>query len=177
MLLDAGLEKKYWAEATSTAVYLINRSPSRPLYGKSPEEIWNRKQPKLSYLKTFGCIAMAHVPKEKRDKWDAKSTELLFVGYDENVKGYRLMDTRTYKIINSRDVVFFKNQFLNSKVNQEKNKNQITLTSNEPNDEDVLLQTTKSITKEESENDEFLTNHLTGCLHQKQHQKLNLSEN
>jgi len=85
------MDKKYWAEATSTAVYLINRFPSNPLNGKSPKEIWSGKQPKLQHLKhlkIFGCIVMAHIPKEKRNKWDAKSKKLLFVGYDENVKGY-----------------------------------------------------------------------------------------
>jgi len=47
MLFDAGMDKKYWAEATSIAVYLINRSPSKPLNGKFSEEIWSGKQPKL----------------------------------------------------------------------------------------------------------------------------------
>ncbi|KMQ87656.1 gag-pol polyprotein [Lasius niger] len=31
MLIDAGLDKGYWAEATFTVVYLVNRSPSKPL--------------------------------------------------------------------------------------------------------------------------------------------------
>lgn len=66
MLLDAGMDKKYWAKATSTAVYLINRSPSKPLNDKFSEEIWTGKQLKLKHLKIFGCMTMAHVPKKKR---------------------------------------------------------------------------------------------------------------
>lgn len=68
MLIDAKLDKKFWAEATSTAVYLINKSPLKPLKGTSPEKIWSGRQPKLQHLRTFGCLAMAHIPKEKRDK-------------------------------------------------------------------------------------------------------------
>ncbi|XP_026825693.1 uncharacterized protein LOC113562008 [Ooceraea biroi] len=56
MLLEARLDKKYWAEATSTSVYLINRSPSTPLNGKSPEAVWSGSQPKLKHLRVFGCV-------------------------------------------------------------------------------------------------------------------------
>jgi len=48
------------------------------------------------------------------------------VGYDENVKGYKLMDPNTHKIINSRDVVFLENQFLKN-IYQEPNEKQITV--------------------------------------------------
>lgn len=41
---------------------------------------------------------MGHIPKEKRDKWDSKVEELIFVGYDDQVKGYRLINPKTKKI-------------------------------------------------------------------------------
>lgn len=100
-------------------------------------------------------MAMAHIPKEKRDKWDAKSKELLFVGYNEDIKGYRLMDPRMYKIINSRDVVFTENKFLNNEDNQERNELQTILTSDKSDDEDESPHTSNSLIKEESEDDEF----------------------
>lgn len=40
MLCDAKLPKEYWAEAANTAVYLINRSPSKILNYKTPYEVW-----------------------------------------------------------------------------------------------------------------------------------------
>lgn len=40
MLFGAKLPKTYWAEAVSTAVYLINRSPTKAVTGKTPEEAW-----------------------------------------------------------------------------------------------------------------------------------------
>lgn len=49
---------------------------------------------------------MVHVPKQKRKKWDSKSNELIFVGYCENTKDYRLFDSKSKEIVKSRDVVF-----------------------------------------------------------------------
>ena len=38
MLIDAKLPKKFWAKAVSTAVYLQNRSSSKPLQNMTPYE-------------------------------------------------------------------------------------------------------------------------------------------
>lgn len=108
MIFDAGLERTFWAEAVSTAAFLANRSPNRGLgdINLTPEEIWSGKKPDLSNLKLFGCRAMAHIPKQKRKKWDSKSEECVFVGYLEESKGYRLIQPLTGKLVKSRDVVF-----------------------------------------------------------------------
>lgn len=107
LLVDAGLPKSFWAEACSTAVYLINRSPAKRLMGQTPHEIWSGKRPDLSHLKVFGCRAMTHIPKELRRKWDEKARSCLFLGYLEHTKGYRLYDEKTKKIFRSRDVIFY----------------------------------------------------------------------
>lgn len=106
MFTDANLPKQYWAEATSTATYLLNRNPVSALLGKTPEELWSGKAPKLKHLRVFDSKAWAYVPREKRGKWDPKAKELLFIGYDENTKGYLLIDPQTKRIIINRDVIF-----------------------------------------------------------------------
>lgn len=106
MLFDADLEKRFWAEAVSTAAYLLNRTPCRSSKLKTPEEFWSGKQPDLSHLRVFGCIAMVHIPKERRKKLDAKSAQCIFVGYSDDSKGYRLFNKATGKIVTARDVVF-----------------------------------------------------------------------
>lgn len=104
MLQDANLPKKYWAEAMNTAAYIKNHTTSHVLENKTPIEIWSGKKPDVSHFKVFGSVAMAMVPKEKRRKFDAKSRELMFVGYCEDQKGYRLMDRKSNEITSSRDV-------------------------------------------------------------------------
>lgn len=69
MLFDANLEKKFWAEAVHTAVYLRNRSLASGL-DKTPYELWTGRMPDVKNLRMFGSSVMVHVPKEKRLKWD-----------------------------------------------------------------------------------------------------------
>ncbi|CAB0004134.1 unnamed protein product, partial [Nesidiocoris tenuis] len=110
MMVESKAEKKLWAEAVNTAVYLINRSPARKIPGKTPEEIWTGKPVDLSHLKVFGCKAYAKVLNSKRRKLDPKSEACIFTGYSETSKAYRLLDSR-YKLRICRDVVFFENDF------------------------------------------------------------------
>lgn len=111
MLIDAKLEKKYWGEAVSTANYIQNRTPSRSIDG-TPFQRWEGIKPDVSNFKIFGCIAYAHVPKEKRKKLDDKAVQLRFVGYDDNTKGYRLLNCCNNKITISRDVKFIPNNVI-----------------------------------------------------------------
>lgn len=112
MIFYANLDKPIWAEAIATAMYIVNRSPSRALEGKSPYELWTGKKPNLSHIRIFGSEVMVHVPKERRQKWDRKSNKMIFVGYCDNTKGYRVMNPKTHQITKSRDVVFFENSHL-----------------------------------------------------------------
>jgi hypothetical protein len=76
------------------------------LVDSTPHEVWFGKNPSLSHLKVFGCDAFVHVPKEKRSKLDKKEVKCIFIGYKEGMKGYKLWDPASRKIMYSRDVVF-----------------------------------------------------------------------
>ena len=105
MLFEAGLSKAFWAEAVSTAVYLLNRSPTHG-HDVTPEEAWSGRKPNLSHVRVFGTKAMVFIPKQKRRKWDPKSHECILTGFDEATKGYRLYDEKSRRIIKSREVTF-----------------------------------------------------------------------
>ncbi|GJQ73026.1 hypothetical protein Trydic_g1660 [Trypoxylus dichotomus] len=110
MLLDANLEKAYWAEAANMAVYIINRSPTGSLKERTPEEAWSGKKADITDLKIFGSTVMVHIPKEKCSKWDSKSSKLIFVGYADNKKGYRCLDPSTKKITITQDILFHEDE-------------------------------------------------------------------
>jgi hypothetical protein len=100
------LGQEFWAEVVGTTCYLVNRSPSSALDDKTPHEVWTGKKPSLQHLRVFGCDAYVHVPKENRSKLDKKVEKCIFIGYKDGVKGYKLWNPETKKIVYSRDVVF-----------------------------------------------------------------------
>ena len=57
----------------------------------------------------FGCEAWAHISDEKRKALQPKSEKCIFVGYFEDVKGYRLLQPHSHDIIIRRDVKFDEN--------------------------------------------------------------------
>ena len=98
MLADAGLPKTFWAEAANTAVYLINRSPTKS-QEVTPEEAWSNVKPDLFHLRIFGSDIEFMTPKQKRKKWDHKSCKSgIFIGYPEHTKGYRVYDMESKQV-------------------------------------------------------------------------------
>ena len=73
---------------------------------KTPQELWTSKKPSLSHLRVFGCDAYVHVLREKRTKLDSKSEKCIFIGYKDGLKGYKLWNPITRKVVYNRDVVF-----------------------------------------------------------------------
>lgn len=110
LLASSGLGTAFWGEALSTATFLINRSPCVAIDHKTPEEIWTKRKPNLSFLKPFGCLTMAH---QNLGKLKPRSKRCVLLGYPEGVKGYRLLslEDRGTNIMISRDCVFNENEF------------------------------------------------------------------
>eukprot|EP00253_Pinus_taeda_P030272 PITA_30272 len=92
MLQHMNVPNKFWAEAVFTAVYLLNRSPTQVVKGKTPKEVWSGRKPKISHLKVFGSVAYVWIPAAKRSKLDSKSQKLMMTGYRDHHEAYRLID-------------------------------------------------------------------------------------
>ena len=106
MFADSRLPHRFWAEALSTAAYLINRSPMRTLDGKTPFQAKYGKKPNVNHLRVIGCSAYMHAPKDERKKLDPKAKKCTFLGYGTSRKVYHLYDWKTSCFIHSRDVIF-----------------------------------------------------------------------
>ncbi|KAM1223589.1 hypothetical protein ACFX2G_043549 [Malus domestica] len=119
MLHDKSMPYFLWAEAVHTAVYILNRSPTKALDNLTPFEAYSGRKPGIGHLKVFGSICYVHIPSEMRQKLDAKSVKCVFVGYATCEKGYRVFDPCTKKLILSRDVVFYETMTWNWKEHSE----------------------------------------------------------
>jgi hypothetical protein len=120
MLLDAELDKKYWAEAARAAIYLKNRSPTKALKQVTPEEAWTGEKVDISHLRIIGCRATMHIPKQETTKLDSKSKMMIFVGYSEATKGYRLADLeKPGKIEKARYIIFLEGKQLSTERKEE----------------------------------------------------------
>ena len=106
MLSGAKLPHKFWAEALSTATYLLNRSPTKAVKGMTPYEAWTGEKPLVEHLRVFGCQAYAQIPKDERKKLNSKTRKCILMGYGTETKGYRLYDPHRQKVFFSRNVVF-----------------------------------------------------------------------
>ena len=80
MMKAKHLPNEYWTEVVACAVYILNRSPTKSVKDKVPQEAWNDKKNNVSHLIVFGCIAYAHVPNENRKKLYNKGEICIFVG-------------------------------------------------------------------------------------------------
>ncbi|XP_074283722.1 uncharacterized protein LOC141608081 [Silene latifolia] len=74
MLRGRSLPNDLWGEAVSTAVYILNISPSRAIQDRIPYEIWKGRRPNVEHLRVFGCIAYSLV--NLRSKLDEKSDQI-----------------------------------------------------------------------------------------------------
>ena len=106
MIYARQMDLKFWAEAANTAVFVLNRTGSSSISMKTPFELWVGKEPRFDHMQPFGCTVYVHVPKEKRRKLDSKAVKCVFVGYDENIKGFRVWNPMANKIQVARDVRF-----------------------------------------------------------------------
>src|SRR5450755_1179102 len=103
--LDSGLPDYLWRELAKTAVYLINRSPTRCLEGKTPYEAWYGKKPDLLYLKIIGSVIYCLNVETKVNKLDPVARKCRLIGYGPGSNQYRVWNPETTEI---KDVTFVK---------------------------------------------------------------------
>ena len=120
ILAESKTPKIYWAEALNCVTYTKNRSPSKPNNFKTPYEVLYHKLPNFNKLKPFGCISFA-LHKPKKGKLESKSKELMFVGYSEKSKAYRLLNPAENTILETDSVTFNEEEyFFINKLDKEK---------------------------------------------------------
>ena len=122
----------------NTAVYLLNRLPTKALDFKTPYEVWHGVKPIVEHLKVFGSICHAHVSEMKKNKMDHKSEICIFVGYNNNTKGYRVFNVNNNKLVVSRDVKVDENFVWNWDKNEVQTLGENSIQGDEKTEEIIL---------------------------------------
>jgi histone deacetylase 1/2 len=106
LLAYASMPLKYWDEAFNTAVYLINRLPSKVIQSQTPMERLFGSSGDYSLLRIFGCACWPNLRPYNKHKLEFRSKQCAFLEYSNLHKGYKCLDISTGRIYISRDIVF-----------------------------------------------------------------------
>jgi len=107
MLSESSLSKYFWVDAISTSCYVMNIVLIRPIFKKTPYELFNGRKPNISHLKVFGCSCFVlNNGKENLGKFDEKANNGIFIGYSSNSHAYRVYSKRLMIVEESVHVVF-----------------------------------------------------------------------
>ena len=79
------------------------------MLSKTPYELYKGRKPNISHLRSFGCKCfILNNGKHLIGKMDAKSDEVIFMGYALNSKTYRVFNKTSLIVEESIHVVFYK---------------------------------------------------------------------
>ncbi|GKB85488.1 retrovirus-related pol polyprotein from transposon TNT 1-94 [Tanacetum coccineum] len=98
MLADSFLPNTFWAEAVSTACYVLNRVLVTKPHNKTPYELVTGKIPIISYIRPFGCHVTILNTIDHLGKFDGKSDEGFLVGYSLQSKAFRVYNLETKRV-------------------------------------------------------------------------------
>jgi len=101
MLNKAKLSDGYWREAIRITVYILNKGQIRFNSDKTPYELWFGRAPSVKYFKVFGSKCYIKRLDENLGKFDARSDEGIFLGYESTKKAYRCYNIRLHNIFKS----------------------------------------------------------------------------
>jgi hypothetical protein len=107
LMLESFVPSRFWVEALSTAVYLINHLLSPTLHLDSPYSRLFGVPLDYNSLHVFGYVCFVHLPPIERHKLAAQSVQCAFLGYSNSHKGFVCYDADANRLHISRNVIFF----------------------------------------------------------------------
>lgn len=97
---------KFWDEAFLTAVFLINRLPSKIINNETLYERLYGHKLDYNFLRTFGCAVWPNLRPYNARKLQFCSKRCVFLGYSNMYKGFKCLDPTEGRVYISRDVTF-----------------------------------------------------------------------
>ncbi|XP_075080360.1 uncharacterized protein LOC107807206 [Nicotiana tabacum] len=109
LISNSSLPKSLWTYALKTAIYLLNRVPSKAV-PKTPFELWTGRKPSLKHLYVRGCPTEARVYNPQEKKLDSQTVSGYFIGYPEKSKGYVFYcPNHSSRIVETGNATFIEN--------------------------------------------------------------------
>lgn len=106
LLAHVSMPLKFWDEAFLTAVFLINRLPSKVINNDTPFAHLLGQDPDYTSLRTFGCACWPNLRPYNTRKLQYRSKQCVFLGYSNFHKGFKRLDPSEGRVYISRDVTF-----------------------------------------------------------------------
>ncbi|XP_039824716.1 uncharacterized protein LOC120686567 [Panicum virgatum] len=97
---------QFWAEALSTATFLVNRRPCRATGERTPHELLLGVAPDYTKLRVFGSLCYPNLTATTPNKLSPCSVPCVFLDYPTDHRGYRCYEPTTRRVFTSRHVVF-----------------------------------------------------------------------
>ncbi|CAK5269034.1 unnamed protein product [Mycena citricolor] len=112
-LIEAGLDARFWAEATAAHCYVRGFIPSARHPDSVPWMRWYQKRradggtvrPNISHLRVWGSVCWVKDLDEQEGKLGRQGWEGRMVGYMGR-RGYRVYDPRRMRVFEVRNVIF-----------------------------------------------------------------------
>jgi hypothetical protein len=113
MMVQVNLSITFWGDALLTAIYILNRVPSKSV-SSTPYELWNNRKLDLSNLRPWGCAVFVHDTSHQHGKLSPQGKKSIFIRYSEHSKGYVFIGEQSSGSVTefeSRHVIFLENEF------------------------------------------------------------------
>jgi hypothetical protein len=108
---------KFWDEAFTISVYLINRTSNKVISYETPLERLFQTKPNYLALRVFGCACCPNLRPYNQHKLQFRSKQCAFLGYSNQHMGLKCLDISEGRVYVPRDVVFDETVYPFSKLN------------------------------------------------------------
>lgn len=106
LLKGRRLSVVFFGEAVTTTVFLLNRTSTKRVAGKTLFEAWYGRKPDVTFLRTFGFVAHVKMAHPHAWKLNDRSSPMVFICYEPGAKAWRFYDPAARRVHILRDVVF-----------------------------------------------------------------------
>ena len=112
MRSNTKLPRYLWTKTIKTAVYILNRVPTRAI-SKTTFEPFKGWKLSLRHICVWGCPSKVRIYNPQEKKLNPRTISGYFIGYAERSKGYRFYcPSHSTRIVESRKAKFLKNDLI-----------------------------------------------------------------